>query len=1061
VKDAGTRFTGPAERSGAARLASRAGSTLRWRAAYLGGLAMVALSLSLLAGSAGAATIHVPDTTFNLHAFGGPTSQARAIAVDEETDHVYVMSNQNGDIERFDAAGNPLNFPGSPGRNETQVVNFSGFVAGNKFTLTCPNAETTNEIVWASLAETLRSNMQAALEAKCGPSFALTGGTTNVTVQFTGAFAETDVAKMSCTKTEGAGTCQITNEVNGASELNIIDTTCGSSCMDIAVDNTGGPNQGVIYVSTTGSNTTCCPQAPNSQSGGVHVYLPSGQPVGVIHTRSQDATEPFVFAVRSCGVAVDDNGDLIVAHGEGQLAFSYFDKLDVSDWEASPNLDPPILGTIASDHGNPCRTDVDSAGSVYDTAGTSGTASGPLRKYTADAFEIDPNPGGTQFLKPSSVPSQTLATGSHVDLALDEEGNVITFLTNGELKKWSTENGSPIEGYDTELVNPAGVARNNSLGSGTLYATDRSFTSGVPDVRIFKTLIVPDSMTGDFEPDTATTGVIDGELDPDGGGEVLSCEFELVGNTKFQSTQFAEATVFPCDEGNTFNSPAEVSAEISGFTLEELQHFRLRTTNANGQSLGSIHRFTPHAVVNIATEPATGVAPRSATLNGSFEGKGEGTTYYFEYGTTQGYGNQTPVLNAGSPSGPEEIADLLEGLELETTYHYRVVATNSQGTSKGENQSFKTLPAVTSLATKPASSLDQEDITLNAEFDGDGLETTYYFEYGLDTSYGNTTPEESAGVTNGPTQISADIDQFNGFRTYHYRVVAENSFGKTVGQDESFVAPDPLEPGIENTTVVSVTPTTATVSTDVNPNHWETIYLFEWGKTTAYGTDQPFSLPIGGLDNENITVTEEITGLEPGGIYHLRAVAMNFKGTTEGENVTFITPDLPRVDSTFANAIGQTTAHLAGSVAARASSTSVSFQYGPSPAYGQTTGAFPIGSDLLPRDVGADIGGLAPGTTYHYRIVATNEVGTTFGPNQTFTTVAPPPRGDSGRNCGRFVRQAKKLSGQAKRLRRNAKRAGGKRAKALRRRAQSRAKQAKRASGKAKSCRSTSGGSGK
>jgi hypothetical protein len=187
---------------------------------------------------------------------------------------------------------------------------------------------------------------------------------------------------MTCTKTAGAGTCQITNEVNGASDLNIIDTTCSSSCMDIAVDNTGGPNQGTLYVSTSGSNTTCCPQAPNSQSGGVHVYLPSGLKVGVIHTRSQDATEPFVFAARSCGVAVEDNGDLIVTHGES-IPFSYYDKLDVSDWESSPNLDPPILETIASDHANPCRSDVDSAGNVYNTAGTEPNSSGPLRKYTS------------------------------------------------------------------------------------------------------------------------------------------------------------------------------------------------------------------------------------------------------------------------------------------------------------------------------------------------------------------------------------------------------------------------------------------------------------------------------------------------------------------------------------------------------------------------------------------------------------------------------------------------------------------------------------------------------
>jgi hypothetical protein len=1060
VKDAGSRFAKSSQPAGLGRVG-----------VILGALAAVALSLSLLAGSAGAATIHVPDTSFDLKTLSvvGQNSQARAIAVDEVNDYVYVMAGGGGgfftgDIERLDAEGNPVNFPGSAGRNETQSVQFTSFGATDKYTLTCPNGETTAEIAKDPEAEITRNNAKAALEAKCGAGFTIGGGFNSISIEFVGAFAESNVPKTICTATTGPGTCTVTQEINGADELNVIDTTCGSSCMDMTVDNSGGPNQGVLYVSTSGSQTSCCPTVPNDESGGVHVYLPSGQKVGAVHTRSQDAAGLFSsYVVKSCGVAVDDNGDLVVAHGGGSLAFAYFDKLAVSDWETSPDLDPPILGTIASDHTNGCKSDVDSEDNVYDTAGGEPTfSSGPLRKYPAAAFELDPNPSGEEFKQPSKVPSQTLATGSHVDNVLDEEGNIITFLTNGELKKWSTENGSPIEGYDTALVQPSYVARNNSLNDGTLYVTDNSGAAAVPDVWIFKSLVVPDSNTGGFTPDTATTATLDGDLDPAGGGEVLTCEFELVNQTKFQATGFGEAAHLPCDEGNTFTNPEDVSVEVtSGLTLEQQHHFRLRTTNANGQSLGSIHRFTPHAVVEIATQPATDVAPRSATLNASFNGKEEPTSYYFKWGPNAGLGQQTTPINAGEPSGPTDISDQLEGLDLEKTYFYRIVATNSQGTSEGETLSFKTLPAVSSLVTKPASSLDQEDITLNAEYDGDNLETTYYFEYGFDTSYGNNTPEETVGPTSGPTPLSAVIDEFNGFKTYHYRIVAENSFGKSFGQDETFTAPDPLNPGIQNTVVSSITPTTAAISAEVNPNHWETIYLFEWGKTTAYGNAVPFSLPIGGLDNEPIAVGDEMTGLEPGTIYHARAVAMNFKGTTEGEDITFITPDLPRIDSAFANAVGQTTAHLGGSVAARASSTNVSFQYGPTAAYGSTTPAVPIGSDLLPRDVAADIAGLVPGTTYHYRVVATNDVGTVLGPDQTFTTTAPPVVNGPKEDCGEHAREAKKLKNKAKSLRRKAKKTGGKEARKMRKRAKGLEKRAKKANREARACRGATGENGK
>jgi hypothetical protein len=1040
-------------------------------------VALSVLALLLVTSFAGAATTYVPETSFNMKTLFDSgagifvDNRAGAVAVDEETDYVYVMARSGqfqGDIERLDAAGNPVPFPGSPGRNEIQRVEFCAFECdwetGDKFTLTCPNGETTSEITWSNISEVFVANFKAALDAKCGANnLAISGSSNNVTVTFQGPFAEEDVPRMTCTTTAGAGTCSIGQEINGADELNVINTTCSSSCMDIAVDNSGGPNQGTIYVSTTGGQFTCCnPEGPNDESGGIQVYRPTGQRIGVIHTHSQDGGGIFGPHVASCGIAVEDDGNLVVAHGGFGIAFSYFDKLSVPNWATSSDFDPPILGTIASDHSNPCRSDVDSDGNVYDTAGNSPEASGPLRKYPSDAFEVDPplNSARTEFEHPSAVPSQTLGSGSHVDLALDEEGNVITFLTNGELKKWSTENGSPIEGFDTELVLPAGVARNNTLNNGTLYVTDRGFEAGTPDIWIFKSLIVPDSVTGSFAPDTATTGTLDGELDPAGGGEVLSCEFEVVDTTKFQSSGFAEATDIPCAEGNTFNSPADVTAEVTGgLTLEQTHRFRLRTTNANGQSLGSIHTFVPHAVVNIETKPATGVAPKSATLNASFDGKGEPTSYYFEYGTDQSYGSQTPELSAGEPNGAKDISDVLEGLSLETTYHYRVVATNSQGTSRGEDQTFTTLPAVSGLVTKPASDIDQEDITLNAQFQGQGLETTYYFEYGLTSAYGQSTPKVSAGATSGSTPISAVIDEFNGFRTYHYRVVAENSFGKSVGNDETFVAPDPLNPGVENTKVVSVTPTSAKVSTEVNPNHWPTIYLFEWGETVNYGTALPFSEPIGGLDNENITVTTDIPNLQPGTIYHFRAVAMNFKGTTESPDIIFTTPDLPRIDSAFANAVGQTTAHLGGTAAPRASATTASFQYGTTSAYGLSTGPQAIGSDLFPHQFGADIGGLVPGTVYHYRVVATNGVGTTFGPDQTFTTVAVPQL--TGQECAKLEREAKKLSKEAKSLRKRAKKAKGKQASSMRRRASNLDKKAKKAKKQAKTCRSTSGGSGK
>lgn len=91
--------------------------------------------------------------------------------------------------------------------------------------------------------------------------------------------------------------------------------------------------------------------------------------------------------------------------------------------------------------------------------------------------------------------------------------------------------------------------------------------------------------------------------------------------------------------------------------------------------------------------------------------------------------------------------------------------------------------------------------------------------------------------------------------------------------------------------------------------------------------------------------------------------------------------------TTAATNITSTTASLNGTVNANNTSTTVTFEYGLTTSYGTTITAVqsPI-SDTTNTDVNADISGLTPNTTYHYRVVGVNSVGTTNGSDMTFTT---------------------------------------------------------------------------
>src|SRR5207244_5728619 len=97
---------------------------------------------------------------------------------------------------------------------------------------------------------------------------------------------------------------------------------------------------------------------------------------------------------------------------------------------------------------------------------------------------------------------------------------------------------------------------------------------------------------------------------------------------------------------------------------------------------------TPPPVVT--TNPATLVASLSATLNGSVNPGGLTTTVYFQYGTTTSYGHTTASqTKTGNTS--QSVSANISGLTAGTTYHFRIVATNSAGTRYGNDRTFTTL----------------------------------------------------------------------------------------------------------------------------------------------------------------------------------------------------------------------------------------------------------------------------------------------------------------------------------------------------------------------------------
>jgi NHL repeat len=551
------------------------------------------------------------------------------------------------------------------------------------------------------------------------------------------------------------------DQTPGAADPNVCTAASGNTCVpggagaeagqfntpfEVAVDNSPGTSKGDVYVVDAGNG-----RVEKFSSAGGYLSQITETPTGALNFVSPIGHGPIG------GVGVDPStGDLYA----GEPGREVVDKFSSSGayLAAFPFREALSIGVDAHEH-------------IY-VAGTGANGGLEVDRFSAaGALESTVEAG---FSGSSTNPEAVAVDPSTGNVYADDVSFVSEHLPGGV----SFQFGAESPGFSL------GIAVNPS--NGTVYTADIENSS----VHIDTGVILPDvatSLPGEVQGASVT---LQGTVNPLEVG-ITACEFEYGTSTSYGQSA-------PCEQAPAGEAVVPVTAAVSGLIPNTTYHYRLDVTSANSASViaGGDQEFTtPGLAPAISEQASSGVTGFAATLTATVNPGNAHTTFHFVYGTTSAYGQTfSPDGDAGSGFVGLHVTETIAGLQPGTTYHYALIATNSAGSEQGPDETFTTLAASAPVVvTGGVSGVGFASALIAGTVDARGYATSYEFDIGTSTAYG-TPVYGSAGSDVGPQAVTLALQSLQPGTTYHYRLLATNAAGTSVGADESFTTPAQLTP---------------------------------------------------------------------------------------------------------------------------------------------------------------------------------------------------------------------------------------------------------------------------
>ncbi len=451
---------------------------------------------------------------------------------------------------------------------------------------------------------------------------------------------------------------------------------------------------------------------------------------------------------------------------------------------------------------------------------------------------------------------------------------------------------------------------------------------------------------------------------------------------------------------NNLNVGNVTTYSVTGLTAGVTYYYRVRATNSCGTSASN-------ATITYATLPATPAAPATAagtgatcnSINANWVASSNGTAYYLDVSTVSNFASFVGSYNNLNVGNVTTYA--VTGLTAGTTYYYRVRASNSCGTSASNATiTYATLPA-TPAAPATAAGSGATCTTIDANWVASSNGTAYYLDVSTVSNFatfvsgfnnlnvGNVTTYNVTGLAAGTT--------------YYYRVRASNSCGTSASNATITYATLPATPPVPAAaagTAATCTGFTANWGASAGANN----YFLDVSTVSNFAT---FVSGFNNLSVGNVT-SYGVTGLTAGNTYYYRVRAANTCGTTASNaSTTFATsPATPAVPATAAGS-GTTCTTINANWVASANATNYYLDVSTVSNFATFVSGY---SNLSVGNVTTySITGLTAGTTYYYRVRASNSCGTSAS-NATITYATAPatpavPTAAAGTNadCNSFT----------------------------------------------------------